>query len=1070
MNVNIKYKIGKVLLSATFVLMFITLFTCSLHAEFILKDRMDDLPLAGSILCFEDKDCSITFDEIRKIPDSMYRPLTEKSVNLGYSDSIFWFKLPVENRSKYICKWIIESQYPLLDYISVFIPVESGYEVIHSGDRLPFSTMPRGYFNFTADISSKPGRSTIFIKVRSEGALVAKFRAWTEEAFNDSKMSSLSILWLFYGVMIALSLYCIFIFLSTKDRVYLALIFFILSCLMVTFIHNGMAKKYLWPDSPWWGNFSHPFFIFMGITTMLWFTSLYFNTKVNLRRSHFFLKILLAVSIPMSLIIFLLSYSKATLLSVMMTGIVSVFIILFVMLPMFTVNIRLAMYYLCSWFFFSMGDILLSLRSLGFIGESFVAAWSFQISLSTGIIFLSAGVADKLNSLQKEKERAFKRLRDSEERYRLFFETAHDAIVFYIDETPAYANRNMIEISGYSEKEFYTKTLFDLIPETGSSETDIKKIINDISSGKLSHARFEHVLKNKSGEELAVMISLSSITEGIHRGILMILSDISSMKKASLKINEQYSEIQEQLQRLESLNSELVSAQKDLVTANSELEKEKEYLSATVTSIGDGVISYDIDGKIFLMNSVAEELTGATAAEAIGKNIRDVLRFDDDSSKELLFDTLGTVSEKYNFTNIGVPFKLYDSENNERIIELSSAVIKLHEKPIGIVLALRDVTIKNRIDNELIKMSKLESIGLLAGGIAHDFNNLLTGISANVSLLNNISTIPTEVSDSLSDISRAVERASALTKQLLTFAKGGNPVMQSCRIDDIIKESVKFVVKDSSIKTEISIENDLLPVLIDPNQISQAINNLIINAIQAMPDGGTLSIQVKNADRIPPEIPLKTGKFIFIRISDTGCGIPRKNLIKIFDPFYTTKPNGTGFGLTSTYSIIKKHRGYIRVDSKENEGTVFQIFLRSSDELPSEDKIINTGKKTVSGGSVLIMDDEEYILEVLVKMLKYHGFSVTSAKTGEEAIALYRESMKSGPPFDYVILDLTVYNGMGGKETIEILRDIDPNVKAIVSSGYSDNPVLANYREYGFSGILTKPYVIEDVLKAVEKV
>jgi len=717
-----------------------------------------------------------------------------------------------------------------------------------------------------------------------------------------------------------------------------------------------------------------------------------------------------------------------------------------------------------------MGDILLSLRSLGFIRESFVAAWSFQISLSTGIIFLSAGVADKLNSLQKEKERAFKRLRDSEERYRLFFETAHDAIVFYIDETPAYANRNMIEISGYSEKEFYTKTLFDLIPETGSSETDIKKIINDISSGKLSHARFEHVLKNKSGEELAVMISLSSITEGIHRGILMILSDISSMKKASLKINEQYSEIQEQLQRLESLNSELVSAQKDLVTANSELEKEKEYLSATVTSIGDGVISYDIDGKIFLMNSVAEELTGATAAEAIGKNIRDVLRFDDDSSKELLFDTLGTVSEKYNFTNIGVPFKLYDSENNERIIELSSAVIKLHEKPIGIVLALRDVTIKNRIDNELIKMSKLESIGLLAGGIAHDFNNLLTGISANVSLLNNISTIPTEVSDSLSDISRAVERASALTKQLLTFAKGGNPVMQSCRIEDIIKESVKFVVKDSSIKTEISIENDLLPVLIDPNQISQAINNLIINAIQAMPDGGTLSIQVKNADRIPPEIPLKTGKFIFIRISDTGCGIPRKNLIKIFDPFYTTKPNGTGFGLTSTYSIIKKHRGYIRVDSKENEGTVFQIFLRSSDELPSEDKIINTGKKTVSGGSVLIMDDEEYILEVLVKMLKYHGFSVTSAKTGEEAIALYRESMKSGPPFDYVILDLTVYNGMGGKETIEILRDIDPNVKAIVSSGYSDNPVLANYREYGFSGILTKPYVIEDVLKAVEKV
>jgi len=658
-------------------------------------------------------------------------------------------------------------------------------------------------------------------------------------------------------------------------------------------------------------------------------------------------------------------------------------------------------------------------------------------------------------------------LKESEERYRLFFETAHDAIVFYINETPAYANKNMIKISGYTETEFYSTKLFDFFPDNTPSCIDMHRVIDELSSGSINHARFEHVLQNKNGDRISVIVSLSPVSAGNHQGVLMIISDISSIKKATIKIEEQYNEIQSQLQKVETLNNELLTARNNLVVANSELEKEKEYLSATLTSIGDGVISYDTGGNIFLINRIAEELTGVKASDAIGKNIREILRLSDETSKELLFETLGTVSDKYNFSNIGVPFKLYDSENNERIVELNSSVIKLHEKPIGIVLALRDITIKSRIDNELIKMSKLESIGILAGGIAHDFNNLLTGISANVSLLNNTCDVPSGISDSLIDIGKAVERATGLTKQLLTFAKGGTPVMKPYPVEELVKESIKFIVKDNEIKTELEIDPDLPTALIDPNQISQAINNLLINAIQAMPSGGILSILVKKADSLPPEIPLKSGKFIFIKISDTGCGIPRKNLNKIFDPFFSTKSTGTGFGLTSTYSIIKKHRGYIRVDSKENEGTTFEIYIRTSGEKPDE---IETGIKPIKaahGGSVLIMDDEEYILEVLVKMLKYHGFSVTTAKTGEEAVAIYKENLAAGSPFDYVILDLTVFNGMGGKETVGILRDIDPNVKAIVSSGYSDNPVLANYRDYGFSGILSKPYVIEDVLKAI---
>lgn len=1061
MNVNIKYIIS----SALLLIMFPA--GTSLQAEFKLKDSMNGIALADSILYYEDESNNKTFNDIKAIPDSMFNTLNENSVNIGYSDSSFWFKINVLNRTAENIQWLLESQYPIIDYISIYIPTEFGYNVIHSGDRLPFFNMPYEHFNFISQVISGPGKSSVFIKIRSEGSIIAKFRAWDNQSYGRSIFKIVSILWLFYGIMTALLFYSVIIFISTRDKVYLALASLIFSCLMFTFIHNGLAKKYLWPDMQWWGNFSHPFFIFMGIISMIWFTILYFNTRVNLRRSHIILKTLLFIAIPLSLLILLLPYSISTRISVIFTSIISVFIIFFVLVPMFFIRRRQALYFLGSWFFFSMGDILLSLRSFGFINESFIAAWSFQISLATGLFFLSVGVADKLNSLRRDNEMVLGTLKESEERYRLFFETAHDAIVFYINETPAYANKNMIKISGYSENDFYDIKLFDLFPGNNKSDTDMKRVITELSDGSINHARFEYILNSKNNDNIPVLISLSPVSAGIHKGILMIISDISSMKKAALKIDEQYYEIQSQLEKVEILNNELLIARNNLVDANSELEKEKEYLSATLTSIGDGVISYDTGGRIFLINRVAEELTGIKASDAIGKNIRDILRLTDDTAKDLLFETLGTVSDKYNFSNIGVPFKLYDSENNERIIELNSSVIKLHETPIGIVLALRDITIKSRIDNELLKMSKLESIGILAGGIAHDFNNLLTGISANVSLLNRASNVPPEVSDSLSDIGKAVERATGLTRQLLTFAKGGTPVMEAYPLAELVKESIKFIVKDTAIKTELSIEENLPTALIDPNQISQAVNNLLINSIQAMPHGGTLSIDIKKAFAIPPEIPLKTGQFLMIKITDTGCGIPGKIINKIFDPFFTTKSNGTGFGLTSTYSIIKKHRGYIRVESRENEGTTFEIYLRTSGDKPGEIDAGSLSVKTSYGGSVLIMDDEEYILEVLVKMLKYHGFTVSTAKTGEEAVALYKENLESGSPYDYVILDLTVFNGMGGKETVEILRDIDPDVKAIVSSGYSDNPVLANYRDYGFSGILSKPYVIEDVLKAI---
>jgi len=257
--------------------------------------------------------------------------------------------------------------------------------------------------------------------------------------------------------------------------------------------------------------------------------------------------------------------------------------------------------------------------------------------------------------------------------------------------------------------------------------------------------------------------------------------------------------------------------------------------------------------------------------------------------------------------------------------------------------------------------------------------------------------------------------------------------------------------------------------MIDPNQISQAINNLLINSIQSMHNSGKISIEAHNAEEVQIDNPFKTGSYVMLKISDTGCGISEKNLSKIFDPFYSTKSTGTGLGLTSTYSIIKKHRGYIEVNSEENIGTTFKIYLKSANK-PVKN-IENTLSKTEEDhtGTILIMDDELYILEVLVKMLKHQGYTVDCAKNGEEAVKLYTEKYTQNKPYNHVILDLTVYGGMGGKETIIALKKIDPDVKAIVSSGYSDNPVMANFKEYGFQGVLTKPYAIEDVIKALTK-
>lgn len=388
-----------------------------------------------------------------------------------------------------------------------------------------------------------------------------------------------------------------------------------------------------------------------------------------------------------------------------------------------------------------------------------------------------------------------------------------------------------------------------------------------------------------------------------------------------------------------------------------------------------------------------------------------------------------------------------------------------------------DITERKRMEAELLKTQKLESIGLLAGGIAHDFNNILTAILLNISLVKRRLNPQDEIFKRMAEAEKACQQAKDLTQQLLTFSKGGAPIKKITSLVELVKDSAGFALRGSKIRCEFSMPEDLWPVEVDEGQLSQVIHNLVINAQQAMPEGGTIRIGAENKT-LEAEgeqgLPLQAGRYIKLYITDEGIGIPEEHLSKIFDPYFTTKQNGSGLGLTISYSIIKNHNGYLGVESEPGSGTTFYIYLPASQQgVPTRDNFVGADIQILSKtgkGKVLVMDDEEMIREATDQILGYLGYEVASAKDGAEAIKLYKSARESGQPFDVVILDLTIPGGMGGKEAIQKLLELDPQAKVIVSSGYSNDPVMAEYKRYGFIDVIAKPYKIEELNQTLAKV
>lgn len=513
--------------------------------------------------------------------------------------------------------------------------------------------------------------------------------------------------------------------------------------------------------------------------------------------------------------------------------------------------------------------------------------------------------------------------------------------------------------------------------------------------------------------------------------------------------------------------------------AQNNLKEEREQLAITLKSIADGVIRTEANGKILFMNYAAEKISGVPENMAKGKSINEVFHLFEETSEERIRlpeyihnESLGKERVTSFTANLKGPHA-----KEEKIVALSwSAIEKDDRQTVGYVWVIRDIGTERKLENEILKSQKLESIGLLAGGIAHDFNNFLSGILGNAQLAQLTYQQNKNIEKYLASIEEATKNASHLTQQLLTFAKGGQPLKEIISLKSLVTDSVEFALRGSNVNKQIKIEEGLWAVEADKGQITQVINNMVINAVQAMPSGGDLYIDVQNVfvekhtGAGNESYNINPGYYVRMIFRDTGIGIPKENLTRIFDPYFTTKQKGSGLGLATSYAIIEKHNGYIFVDSKLGEGTEFTIYLPASPDSTLNKRTESTKLKKWSGKRVLVMDDELYIRELIGNFLELLGFKVHFAEHGEQAIDEYTKALNKKQAYDLVIMDLTVRGGMGGKEAVTKILEIDPKARVIVASGYSTDSVLAKYEEFGFVGRLSKPFTLESLNEVITQI
>jgi PAS domain S-box-containing protein len=636
------------------------------------------------------------------------------------------------------------------------------------------------------------------------------------------------------------------------------------------------------------------------------------------------------------------------------------------------------------------------------------------------------------------KYQAEERLRQSEERFRNIFEQGRFGIVI-VSKSFRFEKVNpaFCDLLGYTEPELQALTFKD-ITHPDYIEGDLEHV-KAIAEGKSQVYCTDKQYLHKNGDMIWSSVTITAIRNSKDEFLYFVamIQDITDRKKA----------------------------ENALIT-------EKERLTVTLRSIGDAVIATDTFGHITLMNKVAETLTGWSLSEALGRPLSDVFVIINEQTRQPCENPVDRVMRSGAIVMLQNHTMLLNREGGEIVISDSGAPIRDRDSVIiGVVLVFRDDTEKQRTRDTMRKAEQLESLGVLAGGIAHDFNNLLGGLFGYIDMARDGIRSDHEAIRNLDKAFSVFGRAKDLTSQLLTFAKGGAPARKTKSLPPLINDTVRFALSGSVVKAEFFIDPGLKPCDIDENQMSQVLDNITINARDAMPRGGTITVSAVNLTSDTPLPPiLKAGPYIRVSVSDQGTGIAQDHIVHIFDPFFTTKQKGSGLGLAVCYSIIKRHDGTLEVESQLGKGSTFHIYLPVSTKAVSTELSSSVTNIHKGSGRILVMDDEDYIRDIAGTMLSDMGYEVSTATCGEEAIELFSEAQKTEKPFHLVILDLTVPGGMGGKEAKDCIRKIMVDVKIVASSGYSEDPVIAYPANNGFDASLMKPYKKAELAETVRRV
>ncbi|MBT4502198.1 MAG: response regulator [Gemmatimonadetes bacterium] len=554
-----------------------------------------------------------------------------------------------------------------------------------------------------------------------------------------------------------------------------------------------------------------------------------------------------------------------------------------------------------------------------------------------------------------------------------------------------------------------------------------------------------------------------------------LIAEVKERRRAEEGLKKAYDELEDRVEErtvaLREANERLLMEVGERKRAEEELQRQKEWLEATLLSIGDAVMATDSSETILFMNPVAETLTGWTDQEALGKKVNEVFRIINEQTRQPAGNPIRRVLEEGTIIGLANNTALISRDGKEISIADSGApIVGVNGITQGVILVFRDITERKQMEEELRRAHNLESLGLTAGGIAHDFNNMLTGVMVNLALLLQFLDKDSEEYEIASEAQQAASKTKDLTRQLMTFAKGGAPLKEIASMESLIRETTELSLHGANTKPEFHFADDLSSVEIDTGQIVQVIQNLVLNADQAMSEGGVLKISADNVE-ITEEtpLPLEAGTYVKVLVTDQGTGMPESILGKVFDPYFTTKESGHGLGLSIAYFVLQGHSGHISVHSEIDVGTTFTFYLPASGKqavtVVEQEKELSVGFERI-----LLMDDEEIIHRTVSRTLKLLGYEVESVFDGNGALQAYNDALKSGTPFDLVIMDLTIPGGMGGEEAMVKLLGIDPNARGLVSSGYADDPIMANFADYGFSGRVTKPIDIRELADMVRRI